>query len=197
MDASDLWLDAGRHLAALPPHNHTIHPEVPKGSLYNSRRAPGSPAKLMFLGCTPRLPWHISRQTEIAFVVAITAYSPVLVPHGTIAIRMLSRSPHSDTMITPAADAIFPKQLAKTALPPVSPVASRSRRQGMKHTLLTAAPACTLEIPQPKSEEEVWNAIRRVASAHRALLFWPEEPSHVDWYLFVCAMQWQGLQGCL
>ena len=97
--------------------------------------------------------------------MAITAYSPVLVPHGTIAIKMPSRSPHSDRMITPAADAIFPKQLAKTALPPVSPVASRSRRQGMKHTLLTAAPACTLEIPQPKSEEEVWNAIRRVASA--------------------------------
>ena len=67
----------------------------------------------------------------------------------------------------------------------------------MKHTLLTAAPACTLEIPQPKSEEEVWNAIRRVASAHRALLLWPEEPSDVDWYLLVCAMQWQGLQGCL
>ena len=63
----------------------------------------------------------------------------------------------------PAADAIFPKQLAKTALPPVSPVPGRSkRRQGYKHRLLTAAPACTLEIPKAKSEEEVWNAIRYV-----------------------------------
>ena len=63
----------------------------------------------------------------------------------------------------PAADAIFPKQLAKTALPPVSPVPGRSkRRQGYKHRLLTAAPACTLEIPKAKSEEEVWNAIRHV-----------------------------------
>ena len=63
-----------------------------------------------------------------------------------------------------AADAIFPKQLAKTALPPVSPVPGRSkRRQGYKHRLLTAAPACTLEIPKAKSEEEVWNAIRHVS----------------------------------
>lgn len=60
-----------------------------------------------------------------------------------------------------AADAIFPKQLAKTALPPVSPVPGRSKRwQTLKHTLLTAAPACTLEIPKHRSEEEVWNAIR-------------------------------------
>ena len=64
-----------------------------------------------------------------------------------------------------AADAIFPKQQAKTALPPVSPVLGRTKRhkQGLKHTLLTAAPACTLEIPKQKSEEEVWNAIRRGA----------------------------------
>ena len=50
----------------------------------------------------------------------------------------------------PAADAIFPKQQAQTALPPVSPVPGRTKRhkQGLKHTLLTAAPACTLEIPQ-------------------------------------------------
>ena len=62
----------------------------------------------------------------------------------------------------PAADAIFPKQQAQTALPPVSPVPGRTKRhkQGLKHTLLTAAPACTLEIPKQKSEEEVWNAIR-------------------------------------
>lgn len=70
----------------------------------------------------------------------------------------------SITVLPPAADAIFPKQLAKTALPPVSPVPGRSkRRQGYKHRLLTAAPACTLEIPKAKSEEEVWNAIRRVS----------------------------------
>ena len=61
-----------------------------------------------------------------------------------------------------AADAIFPKQQAQTALPPVSPVPGRTKRhkQGLKHTLLTAAPACTLEIPKQKSEEEVWNALR-------------------------------------
>ena len=61
-----------------------------------------------------------------------------------------------------AADAIFPKQEAKTALPLVSPVPGRTRKykQGFKHTLLTAAPACTLEIPKQRSEEEVWNAIR-------------------------------------
>ena len=50
MDASDLWLDAGQHLAALPPHNDTLHLEVRKGSL---RRAPGSPAKVIFLAAHP------------------------------------------------------------------------------------------------------------------------------------------------
>ena len=60
MDASDLWLDAGQHLAALPPHNHTLHLEACKGSVYDSRRALGFPVKLMFLGCTPRLPRHMS-----------------------------------------------------------------------------------------------------------------------------------------
>ena len=68
----------------------------------------------------------------------------------------------SNAWLLPAADAIFPKQQAQTALPPVSPVPGRTKRhkQGLKHTLLTAAPACTLEIPKQKSEEEVWNAIR-------------------------------------
>ena len=67
-----------------------------------------------------------------------------------------------DAWLLPAADAIFPKQQAQTALPPVAPVPGRTKRhkQGLKHTLLTAAPACTLEIPKQKSEEEVWNAIR-------------------------------------
>ena len=44
MDASDLWLDAGQHLAALPPHNHTLHLEVRKGSVDSLQPAPGSPA---------------------------------------------------------------------------------------------------------------------------------------------------------
>ena len=68
----------------------------------------------------------------------------------------------SHAWLVAAADAIFPKQQAQTALPPVAPVPGRTKRhkQGLKHTLLTAAPACTLEIPKQKSEEEVWNAIR-------------------------------------
>ena len=50
----------------------------------------------------------------------------------------------------------------------MSPVPGRSkRRQGYKHRLLTAAPACTLEIPKAKSEEEVWNAIRHVSLLQR------------------------------
>ena len=51
----------------------------------------------------------------------------------------------SNAWLLPAADAIFPKQQAQTALPPVSPVPGRTKRhkQGLKHTLLTAAPACT------------------------------------------------------
>ncbi|CAL8463506.1 g3040 [Coccomyxa elongata] len=65
-----------------------------------------------------------------------------------------------------AADAIFPKQLAKSPMPPVTPVPGRRKHKPLLTTshFLTAAPSCTLEIPSELEEGEVWERVRREAS---------------------------------
>lgn len=67
-----------------------------------------------------------------------------------------------------AADAIFPKQLAKSPMPPVTPVPGRRKHKPLLTTshFLTAAPSCTLEIPSELEEGDVWEHVR---SPHRHL----------------------------
>lgn len=57
-----------------------------------------------------------------------------------------------------AADAIFPKQLAKSPLPPVAPVPGVRRRTSAH--MLVAAPSCALEIPKEPEEAEIWECVR-------------------------------------
>jgi len=62
-----------------------------------------------------------------------------------------------------AADAIFPKQLAQSPMPPVTPVPhSRKRKPTLAAQMLSAAaPSCTLQIPSKLEEGEVWERIRQ------------------------------------